>query len=223
MIFGFANAASYAMNVGLVAGELVTLFGFDLDGSPQNVQVSILGFPATVLYASSNQINVQVPFEIALIISTGIIHATVQVVLPSGSVAVTGIPLAPTLGIFSSDRVYAAALNQNGTVNSAFNPAERGSMVTLFGTGAIWPSDIQDGAIASSALPLDQEQNRFELVDSAGVPASILYAGAAPGLIDGVFQINVQLPPDAALPLTLRTLPSTGTSVSSNPVQIYLK
>jgi uncharacterized protein (TIGR03437 family) len=107
-------------------------------------------------------------------------------------------------------------------VNSVSNPALRGSIVTLFGTGAIWPYGTPDGTLATSASSLDQEQNQFEIVDSVGTPASILYAGAAPGLIDGVFQVNVQLPPDAVPPLTLRTS-SSGVSRSSNAVQIFLK
>jgi uncharacterized protein (TIGR03437 family) len=57
------------------------------------------------------------------------------------------------------------------------------------------------------------------------VPASILYAGAAPGIINGVFQLNVQLPANVILPLTLRarTVGSFNQNLSSNPVQVYLK
>ena len=47
--------------------------------------------------------------------------------------------------------------------------------------------------------------NEFELVNASGKPASILYLGAAPGLIYVVFQVNVQLLPDALGLLTLRT------------------
>ena len=40
-----------------------------------------------------------------------------------------------------------------------------------------------------------------------GLPATVLYAGAAPGLIAGLYQINVQIPralaPDLATPVVL--------------------
>jgi uncharacterized protein (TIGR03437 family) len=220
-IVGFANSASDAANTGLTAGTLVSLFGFDL-GSSQNVQVQIAGFPATVLYAGSNQINIQVPFELATVVASGPVFPSIQVVLSSGTVKVAPAPATGSVGIFTSDGTHAAALNGDGSVNSISNPAARGSIVTLFGTGAIWPYGTPDGTLATSAAALGQEQNQFEVIDSTGAPASIMYAGTAPGLIEGVFQVNVQLPPDAALPLSLRTS-SSGVSLSSNVVQIYLK
>jgi uncharacterized protein (TIGR03437 family) len=177
-----------------------------------------VGVPATILYSSPTQINFQVPFETRF-------YGPIQVALAGNS----GIeaPFAPSLGIFTSDGTYAAALNQDGTVNSASNPAARGSIVTLYGTGATWSSGVQDGGIATSAMPLDQELNQFEIVDKSGTPGNVLYAGAAPGLIEGVFQLNVQMPPDVVLPLTLRGTffisAEIGTALSSNPVQIYLK
>jgi uncharacterized protein (TIGR03437 family) len=220
-IVGFANSASYEANTGLTAGTLVSLFGFDL-GSPQSVQVQVAGFPATVLYAGSNQINIQVPFELATVVASGPIFPSVQVVLSSGTVTVAPAPATQSVGVFTSDGTHAAALNQDGSVNSISNPAVRGSIVTLFGTGAIWPYGTQDGTLAIAPSSLDQEQNQFEVVDSTGAPANILYAGTAPGLLEGAFQVNVQLPPGAAPPLTLRTSPA-GVSRSSNAIQIYLK
>jgi uncharacterized protein (TIGR03437 family) len=212
-IVAFANAASFALNTGLAAGELVSIFGFDLDGSPQKAQVQIGGLPAPVLYSGPNQINVQVPFGISL---NGPVQ--VQVVLPSGSVSLDSVPVAPSLGIFTTDGVHAAALNQDGIFNTASNPAAAGTIVSFFGTGAFWDSTTQDGTVAASAVPLNQAQNQFEVVDSRGTPANILYAGSAAGMINGVFQVNVQLPPGAVPPLTL-----TGRSGASNMVQIYLQ
>jgi uncharacterized protein (TIGR03437 family) len=128
-------------------------------------------------------------------------------------------PTAPSLGIFTTDGVYAAALNQDGTVNSLYNRAAAGSVVALYATGAMWPAGMQDRAVAEGAMALDQEANQFEVVDGIGTPLSILYAGAAPGIIEGVFQINVQLTPGVLTPLTLH---SRGTLVS-NAVNVYLQ
>ena len=77
---------------------------------------------------------------------------------------------------------------------------------------------VADGGLASGAAPLSQEANDFQVVDQSGSAINILYAGAAPGLIDGVFQLNVQLPVGE---VTNPTLTLKGAGGSSNPVQIY--
>jgi uncharacterized protein (TIGR03437 family) len=217
-IVGFANSASYALNTGLYAGALVTLYGFDLTSSAQGLQVLIDGTPAPVLFAGPNQIDVQAPLEIAQ--SYGV--PQVQVTSPTGSVSLL-LPGTQSIGIFTTDGFDAAALNQDGTVNSASNPAASGSIVVLFGTGVQWPSGLEDGAAAAAAMQLDQEMNKLEMADGAGTPLNILYAGAAPEIIDGVFQINVQLPANVNPPLTLRATTAAGNPLSSNPVQVYVK
>lgn len=223
-IVAFANSASFALNTGLYPGALVTLFGFDLPASSENVQVLVNGtaagslIAAPVLYVGPTQINLQVPFE-----TFPRPFPQLQVVSPSGTISVQ-LPPAQAIGIFTTDGTHAAALNQDGTTNSATNPAPAGSIVSLFGTGAIWPAGTQDGATSTSAVLLSQELNRFQVLDQNRAPLTILYAGAAPGIIDGVFQINVELLPDTPQPtkLTLQSGTSLGT-LSSNTVQVYVQ
>ena len=217
-IVGIANSASYALNSPIVGGELVSLFGYGLDGSVPNAQVYVANVPATVLYAGPNQINFQVPFETPLY---GFIE--LRVVVPAGSINLKTRPypsFPPSLGIFTTDGLHAAALNQDGTINSATNPAVGGSVISLFGTGAFWPSGLQDGAVAASAIPLNEILNPFAVMDAIGRPMSILYAGTAPGIIYGVFQINVQIAPNAVPPFTLHNLYA---GAASNAVQLYLE
>jgi len=171
-----------------------------------------------VLSAGPNQINVQVPFELAQ--SYG--APQLQVAALAGTVSLP-LPSAQSIGFFTADGFHASALNQDGTVNSVSNPAAAGTVVSLFGTGAQWPSELQDGAAAAGAMPLDQESNKFEMVDGPGTPLTILYAGAAPGLIDGVFQINVLLPVNVNPPLTLHATTAAGIVLSSDSVQLYMK
>jgi uncharacterized protein (TIGR03437 family) len=213
-IVGFANSASLAMNTGINAGALVSLFGFALPSAPG--QIAMNGVPVTVLYAAPGQINLQVPFD--LLFPSG--NFVVVTGLPSVSVQ---LPVSRSLGIFTSDGIHAAALNQDGTVNSAANPAAQGSIVTLYGTGAAWPAGMTDGGIPTAAAPLNQEQNGFQILDSYGIPESILYAGTAPDIIGGVFQINVAVPVGAQPPFTLQSVSTAvGVFLSSNPFSVYL-
>ncbi|HEY1495974.1 MAG TPA: SBBP repeat-containing protein [Candidatus Solibacter sp.] len=194
-IVAFGNSASYELNTGVYKGALVSIFGFGLTGP-----VQIGGLPAQVLYGGTNQMNVQVPFGLS---------AFAAVALQVGSLSLQ-VPVAQSLGIFTSDGTHAAALNQDGTVNSAANPAASGSIVTVFGTGATWP--------ATGAMTLDESQDQFTVSDKAGTPLAILYQGASPGLIYGVFQMNLRLPTVFSPPFTLHSR-----ELVSNAVKVYVK
>jgi uncharacterized protein (TIGR03437 family) len=94
-------------------------------------------------------------------------------------------------GIFqNSQSGLAAALNQDGSVNSPSNPAGSGSIVTVFVTansgtyfpdGAVVPMGIYDAAV--SVWVLDSYRS-----------LEVVFAGAAPGMVAGVMQINFRLP-----------------------------
>ena len=239
-VIGYSNAASFAVNRGLWPGALISLFGWGLASAPQvgaadasghfptalgGVRVTVNGTPAPLLYVAPDQINLQVPFDTGGNYGYG--AQQLQVTTPSATLT-TQFPMTPSLGLFMIDGgPLAAALNQDGTINSAANPAAQGSIVTLFGTGASWGSGLSDGALAPAAAPLSQFTNQFQ-VQANGVYASILYAGAAPTLIDGVFQLNVQLPIGVTVPMNGRvSLTLTGDAsgfgavAPSNTVQIY--
>jgi uncharacterized protein (TIGR03437 family) len=106
----------------------------------------------------------------------------------------------------SSGTGQGAILNQNNSVNSASNTAERGSVVVLYATGegATNPTGV-DGQIAASVFSKPTSEVSATI---GGAPAEVLYAGAAPGLVAGVFQVNVRVPsstaPGSAVPVQLR-------------------
>jgi uncharacterized protein (TIGR03437 family) len=154
-------------------------------------QVLFDGVAAPLILAAPGQITAIVPNEV-----TGKAH-TVVGVQRSGpltlalAVTVAVNPTAPAILAQDPSGVgQAAAINQDGTVNSTANPARAGSIVSLYLTGAGATPD-GDGAIAQSAKPGTPVQvvagNPYQNV-------TVLYAGPAPGMISAVTQINIQLP-----------------------------
>jgi uncharacterized protein (TIGR03437 family) len=93
---------------------------------------------------------------------------------------------APALFTVTGDsRGQAWALNRDWSVNSDRNPAAKGSIVSLFGTGA------------GEAQPQGRNSRLAVSVTVGGKPAQVLYAGTALLPVPGVFQVNVRIPPDA--------------------------
>ncbi len=201
---GVVNAAS--MVSGRTSpGEVAVLFGSGLgpadlaaasavEGrmptSLAGLTVTVDGLPAPVLYARSDQSAIVVPFESCS-------QSTAQVEVVYGgkrtSVAVPVNQVNP--GLFTlngSGKGQAAALNENGTYNGPAAPARPGEIVVLFATGlGRTQTAVTDGQLAAAPYPLAQTQVRVTIGGQSG---EILYAGAAPGLVLGVFQINVRVP-----------------------------
>jgi uncharacterized protein (TIGR03437 family) len=98
-------------------------------------------------------------------------------------------PAAP--GVFTTQAAQAAAVNEDLTLNSPRNPAPAGSVVALFLTGAgLTEPPLEDGVPAAPPFP---PLALGIQVSVAGVPAEVLYAGAAPGLA-GLAQVNIRIP-----------------------------
>ena len=97
-------------------------------------------------------------------------------------------------------------MNSDGTLNSAVNPALVGSVVVLYATGVGQFSPAgQDGAVVTAdSLPRPVLPVSAEI---GGQPAQILYAGGSPGIVEGVIQVNLQIPDGVpagtAVPLVL--------------------
>ena len=146
--------------------------------------------PAPLLYARQDQINLVVPYSVA---GKRSVHFTVQ--YQGGQSAPSEILVADAApAIFTADQSgqgQGAILNQDTSVNSDLNPADRGSIVTIFASGAgLLDPAGQDGAVSagpgSVVLPVSV------LVD--GENTNLTYAGPAPGLVSGVLQVNFRTP-----------------------------
>jgi uncharacterized protein (TIGR03437 family) len=205
------NAASFfpgyasAFPTGAVApGEIVTLFGNGFGSAKPSVLFS--QYPAIVLYASNCQINAVVPFEVNPGFPT---FVTIQ----SGGQTLGPIELPVSVaapGIFTMNQSgsgQAAILNQDSTANLPSNPAVRGSIVSVYitGAGAMDPF-IADGSLGPLTPPFPAPLAPVSAT-IGGMDATITFAGQAPGLIAGATQVNVEIPQNApvgtAIPITI--------------------
>jgi len=229
---GVLNAAS--LTAGSVApGEIVSLMGAGI-GPQQAVQADLSsgqapfqlggaqvlfnGIPAPILFAGANQINAQAPYGIA-----GVSTVQIEIIVQGATRAKTSAPVSassPAIFTMANGSGQAAALNEDGTVNSPSSPAARGSLITLFATGeGVRTPPVADGAAApwpapSPVLPVE--------VRIGDYTADLAYAQAAPGLI-GVLQINARIPsgyaPAGALTVTLQV----GSAISQPGVVVSVQ
>jgi uncharacterized protein (TIGR03437 family) len=203
---GIVNAASLAGGV-IAPGELISIFGSNFGPSgldvsvPQNnfvpaalsnVHVYFGGYLGRITARTQTQINVFVPYEVSTATSA-------QVIVDVDGVTSTPItvPVAPSaFGLSTVDASgsgQGAIFNQDGSYNSQSNPAARGTVVTLYGTGeGVTTPALPDGALVIST-PYSTTQAPV-VVKFGGHTAVIQYAGAAPFLPTGVFQIDATIP-----------------------------
>ena len=230
-----ANGASLLMG-SISPGEVVTIFGANLGpmkmsgmqiddaGHAANVlagtQVLFDGVPVPLIYTSSAEVGAVVPF------GTAGPTTQVQVVYrgqSSAPITVAVVPATPAL--FAQDGSGGgpgAILNADGSVNSWNHPADRGSVISLFGTGLGQTDPLgEDGTLTAGAslpaliLPL--------VVRIDGQPAEIVYAGGAPGLVQGIVQLNVRIPDSVEPAYGIRVTVSAGDYASPNTIVLNVR
>jgi uncharacterized protein (TIGR03437 family) len=210
------NAASYSnwsdggVSGSVSPGEIISIFGSGL--GPATGAVAVLdsagripmslagvtltfdGIPAPLLYAQANQINAIVPFEVAGTQQTVVGLQYFGIVAMSATLLV-----APSAtGIFTTGGLgtQIKAFNQDGTLNSSANPAARGSIVSMWGTGmGLLTQSYADGQIVTG--PLGTPVNP-PAISMDSLPLETQYLGQAPGLVAGAIQINVVVPAAAS-------------------------
>jgi uncharacterized protein (TIGR03437 family) len=115
----------------------------------------------------------------------------------SNSVTVDVVPATP--GVFtlnSSGSGAGAVLNQDFSVNTSGNAAARGSVIVAYATGEgqTIPFGV-DGLVNNNPLPAPVGKVTATI---GGQPATVHYAGAAPGFVSGVMQVNIEVPVTSA-------------------------
>jgi uncharacterized protein (TIGR03437 family) len=248
------NAATY-FTTPVAPGEMVTLIGNGL-GPAQGVQaqltrqspyptqvsgveVTFNGTPASLMWVQGSQINAIAPWSL-----TPGDNTEICVLLSGATTNCLTWPVAPTApAVFTVDGSHAVALNQDGTINSANNPAPVGSIVAVWATGLgpIHPPQ-PDGAEVVPPLPDNLLQAGVEAwwftlhppfgASLSPAPVPVTYAGPAPYLVSGTSQVNFQIPanpsgiivisPTPTFYLTVPSTSSTVPAVKSQNFSIYV-
>ena len=229
---GVVNGAS--LLPGPVApGEIVTLMGAGIGpttpqqptGSATNTVLggmSVLfdGIPSPILYAAPDQINLIVPYEVYGKSSSQLQVTHQDEVIAALSVVVAD--AAPALATLDASGVGPGAiLNRDGTINTPSNPAEKGSVVVLFATGAGQTDPPgTDGKIAADVLPKPLLPVSVQIDN---LDAEVWYEGAAPTLVAGVLQVNCIVPANASSGYTVPVVLKVGNASSPAGVTLAIK
>ena len=162
-------------------------------------QVLFDGDPAPLLFLSGQQLNLITPLSLR-----GKTETEMQIETEGGWSQIIRLGVKPAApGLFTlnaSGRGQAAALNTASdgslTVNGAGSPIPRAGVLVLYATGLGTADQGEDGQVVD---PTGQNLPRPDLpikVKIGGVEARVIYAGGAPGLVLGVWQLNVEVPLD---------------------------
>ena len=187
------------LNESIGSGSLVSLFGANLSGSigsattfplPTTLagtRVLANGTAVPLLYVSPTQINLQLPAGLTGDIAIEVVSGAE----PGVGTKLTVVAEAP--GILTAGGSQGVILNQDLSLNSATNPAVKGSVIQIFasGLGATNPL-LPAGQPANSRPPFNATVSPVTVFIN-GESATVQFSAAAPGLA-GVFQINATVP-----------------------------
>jgi uncharacterized protein (TIGR03437 family) len=204
----------------LSPGKIVVIYGAGLGpvGLVQNqasngqfstevagTKVFVNGVAAPVLYTSSMQVAVIVPYRISGTV------AQVSAMYQGQTSDTFAVPVALSApNIFTTSQTgagQAAAFNvAENTVNTATNPVKVGEYISFYATGEGQTAPAgADGQVGGSTathplLPVS--------VTVGGIPAAIQFKGGVQGQVAGLMQINVQIPtgvrPGGFVPIVLK-------------------
>jgi len=199
-------------------GEIVVITGFGLGGPATfdsrqggarrmpttlgGVQVLFDGVAAALLYVTPSQLSAVVPQGVSRRPAT-----TLEVTNGAGKSDPMVLPVAASApGIFTMDgTTQAIAVNEDGSMNSAANPAATGSAIMVFvsGAGRTEPPEM-DGLIVAD----EQIRPRLPVRATIGeAAAEVLSAASASGTASDVIRVQVRIPkgvaPSAAAPVRI--------------------
>ncbi len=226
---GVVHAASEQGGVPIAPGGLITLYGVNLsDGAGQSqglplpqqlngTQVLLGNQPLPILYTSTGQLNVQVPYGVP-------VNTQYQLTVQHGntlSVPQSLVVAQAQPGIFT--------VNQQGTGQGSITksdgvtlaqpgtPASIGETVVIYctGLGAVTPA-VKEGSPAPTTPPLSTTVNQVT-VTIGGQAAFVAFSGLTPGYA-GLYQVNAVVPSGIAtgdaVPVVLSVAGQTSPAVT---------
>jgi len=241
---GTVNGASFAQQP-LAAGSIASVFGtgfatsiivasnVPLPPTLGGVTVLLNGIAAPLFAVTPQQINFQVPWELA-----GQTQVSLTVTTNGGTMAPVTVSLANLgPGLFSinaSGSGQGAILIANtaamaapvGTLSGS-RPVLRGESISIYATGLGPVTNPPTSGAAAPGSPMSFTTTP-PTATIGGVPATVTFAGLAPGFA-GLYQVNVQVPqsviPGNAVPVVLSYFGpgGIGTAVTSNTVTIAVQ
>lgn len=232
-VTAIVNAASFLPGP-ISPGEMVTIYGTGmgpanltpgrktaaglLDTTAGETRVLFDGAPGPVVYTSATQVAAIVPYSVSGRAST---RLTVEYKgLPSPGIDQRVVDSAP--GIFTSSSAgQAAAVNQDGSVNSSQTGADPGSVIAVYmtGEGQTDPQGV-DGRFMGDLLAKPLLGVTAQV---GGKDAAVLYAGSAPGLPAGIMQVNVRLPDDLPHGTAVPVVITVGRAASQPGVTAFVR
>jgi uncharacterized protein (TIGR03437 family) len=202
------NGANFVVGRALAPGAIASLYPLGIQFTQDtasfsqlplprdlaDLQVLVDDRPAPLFFVSPGQINFQVPMSTA---QSGTVEVQVMRRSTGQTIAGGGLPMnVASPALFTAGSTGAGqvlAVNEDGTPNSKENPAKRGSVISLFGTGqGFIPNAPPDGEPAQGIIETP-EKPRVIINTGFVEEADILYSGLAPGFV-GLWQINVRIP-----------------------------
>lgn len=177
-----------------LASETITAQSIPLPTTLGGTSVLVNGIPAPLFFVSPNQINFQTPWEVKGTYASVVVRKT----SPSGAVTLsTAVPVAvsnslPGVFTLSGDGTgRLLAFHSDYTLVDDEHPVIPGEMLIFFATGI---QDVDVIPPTGAPSPVSNITTTLSVtMKSFGV--NVLYSGLAPGFV-GVFQFNVQVPPD---------------------------
>jgi uncharacterized protein (TIGR03437 family) len=100
----------------------------------------------------------------------------------------------PDLMKAQSTGADARALNADGTVNSASNPAAAGTTITLFATGVGEVTPEEAAGVVASSAPVAPVTKFYSLWDANPFSPTSLQISSIPGTIASVLQVQAPIP-----------------------------
>jgi uncharacterized protein (TIGR03437 family) len=223
------DAADLRPVTSIAPGELLSIFGAhfvngiagpapgSFPASFAGVTVTLNGIASPLMYISSQQINLQAPYEISdtaqaiLTLTSSQMNESDSRTLPvtaSNPVAFLDTVTSPASadclpygGLVWEGQPLPLAFNSDGSRNTCSNPARVGSVVRLFlaGLGVTVPAPATGSINPDPGTPLN-----LPITFGNGLAASVVSAVALPDSISGVWQVDVRMPGETgAIPVSL--------------------